>query len=134
MGNTKKALETALKMVDELGCAKDASGRKLIVNAIKNIKVKFKKAETIEDCIVNVENRNYESLPGYLKNDADFIKLKELVKNFTPTSNEVYKSNFRFWVKDNFTKYGNIYIDKSGHAHKINKLESLYKTELLLTI
>ena len=133
MKNTKKALETALKMVDELGCAKDASGRKLIVEAIKDYKIKFKKAETIEDCILNIENRDYESLPCFLKNDADFIKLKGLVKNLI-SPNEVYKTNFRSWVKDNFSRFGNVYIDKSGDAIKKNKLESLYKTELLLTI
>ncbi len=37
MEKVKQALESALKMVDELGCAKDASGRKQIVEAIESL-------------------------------------------------------------------------------------------------
>lgn len=45
--------------------------------------MKFKKAETVEELLMNIENREYLCEATYLKNDMDFIKLKELVKKLT---------------------------------------------------
>ena len=46
----------------------------------------IKKIETMSDCIEQIEMREYECIGGYLKNNNEFIKLKELVKKTTPES------------------------------------------------
>jgi hypothetical protein len=101
--------------------------------------MEIKKIETMQDCIEQIEMSEYECIGGYLKNNTGFIKLKELVKNLTipvvvESLKDVYKREFRAWVKDNFTRYGNVYIDKEGNAHKEQQLESKYKTQLMLHI
>ncbi len=101
--------------------------------------MKIKKIETMQDCIEQIEMSEYECIGGYLKNNNGFIKLKELVKKFTipavvESLKDKYKREFRVWVKDNFTRYGNMYIDKEGTAHREKYLEAKYKTQLLLNL
>lgn len=92
------------------------------------------KIETMTDCIKQIEMSEYECVGGYLKNNKGFIKLKELVKDSTLTLKEIYKKEFRIWVKDNFTKMGNIYIGEDSKTFRASELEAKFKTQLLLDL
>jgi hypothetical protein len=99
--------------------------------------MKFKKAETIEELFTNIKNRDYESLPCFLINDADFIRLEAEVKKLNipvvvESLKDIYKQEFRIWVKDNYERHDNMYLSKAGDWCKERNLEAKYKTQILL--
>ena len=84
---------------------------------------------------------NYENWTYYIVDQPNFKVEKimdEIALRLLHSSlqfKELYKTNFRKWIKDNFEQYGNIYISKEDRKpYKENQLESKYKTQLLLNL